>query len=63
VRIENTKSRNIKNTMTIVGTPKTRTLGTQAPFAKHQEYLNIKKVNSKNKEHHTHHKSIRSMKI
>jgi len=63
VRIESTKSRNINNTMTITRTPKTRTLGTQAPLPKHQEYLNIKKVNSKNKEHDNCHKSISSRNI
>jgi hypothetical protein len=49
VGIESIKSRIISNTMTIMRTPKIKTLGTQAPLLKHQDYLNIKKVNSKNK--------------
>ncbi len=49
--------------MTIAKTPKTRTLGTQAPLPKHQKYLNIKKVNSKNKEHDNRHKNISSRNI
>jgi hypothetical protein len=63
VRVENTKSRNINNTMNIMRTPKIKTLGTQAPLLKHQEYLKIKKVNSKNKKHDNHHKGIRSKNV